>query len=124
MAVVKPLPVYFFDDAGAHILDERGDLGDWMRREDVEQAFQPGVAYMLVPRCDACKHWEREEEGHWDAHPCKLLSRDFCCSGRLVKRADGGLEHQPPDFPAGATGGGGVETRPDFGCVQYEARDQ
>jgi len=86
------------------------------------------AAQEQVPRCETCAHWDVEGEGHWDAHECKLLSQDFCCSGRLVQphpdtpNDPRSFQSTPPDFPAGATGGGSVETRPHFGCTQWEAR--
>ncbi len=89
--------------------------------------FKEGVAYMEVPRCQTCAHWDIEHKGHWDAHECKFLSQDFCCSGRIVQ-PDPATPHDPcssvylpPEFNGGATGGGSVETRPDFGCNEWKA---
>ena len=73
-------------------------------------------------RCGDCKHWKRTrdrrispptddwDETHAAVGECALLNNDFCCGGI----EEGAL--------AGCTGGGGFETRMNFGCILFESR--
>ncbi len=74
------------------------------------------------PRCIECRHWQTDQKGHWDAHECALLGRDFCCSGQWRRNGQGMMDLVAPDFPSGCTGGGSFESRPNFGCVLWEER--
>jgi hypothetical protein len=64
--------------------------------------FKPETAYMLVPRCEACAHWQQ-----WD--PYKGV-----CAMPSVARVD--LAHM------WASMDGRIFTTIDFGCVQWEAK--
>ena len=63
--------------------------------------FEPDVAYMPVPRCDSCAHWipVKHLEHTWSA--CEELS-----TGRV----------------ASTEGDDVIQTRADFGCVQWKAK--
>jgi hypothetical protein len=63
----------------------------------VRDGVPAGVAYMPVPRCDQCKHWIRRG------------IRNYCNNRTLRLKAS--LLFVPP-----------IETEPDFGCVQWEAK--
>lgn len=61
--------------------------------------FQDGVAYMPVPRCDGCKHWEQYELENVGI--CLEARKSILCS----------------------TGGNtDFETKEDFGCVRWEKK--
>lgn len=67
--------------------------------------FKLETAYMEVPRCDACVHWERAPR----------------------RRVWGGCSKIAWGEPSGKTPAvidspGGLETRADFGCVLWEAK--
>jgi hypothetical protein len=61
---------------------------------------QPGVAYMPVPRCETCAYWHRFE----------LEDIGRC-----------GVVADPPErqYPRAL---GTLETKVDFGCVQWKAK--
>jgi len=66
--------------------------------------FEPGRVYMAVPRCDGCKWWAREQPGY------NLGECTFGGSGRcFVEAVRGGPVK--------------LQTREDFGCVQFQAKD-
>lgn len=67
-------------------------------------AFLPDTAYMPVPRCDQCKHWDTSHvPPHHDA-----TGTGYC--NRMLE----------PNSKAYADMDDGVLTAPDFGCVQWE----
>ena len=63
--------------------------------------FKPDVAYMPVPRCDGCKHWAPLKEPDHTWSDCLVLS-----TGTVVS----------------TEGDEVIQTRKDFGCVQWEAK--
>lgn len=103
-------------------------------------AFQPGVAYMPVPRCDSCRWWQPFDA---DIQPT-TIGRSAATSAKAIA----GLELILPAIPdlgecrlfecrameqvhgtskliATRTGSGEatIITQADFGCVQWEAKD-
>ena len=65
------------------------------------------VECMPIPRCDGCKWWE---------HPSNNTDPGF---GQCLKEDTG-------DAPQliSSIYGEGVQTTPDFGCVQWEAKEE
>lgn len=63
--------------------------------------FKEGIAYMPVPRCSSCKHWDLDDaDGSYGA----------CLLSGLGSQVHGDSEDC-------------VKTLPDFGCVQWKAKD-
>lgn len=65
--------------------------------------FKEDVVYMPVPRCDSCKHWDKsghDEEG----------------DGSCLLMFEHGTTKIWPDYRDG------INTKADFGCVQWEKR--
>lgn len=83
------------------------ELTDEERALLVRCGFEPGVAYMPVPRCDGCRWWRldadngrhREGECHRELEPGSgfRIDQDYTSGTRIM-------------------------TAPDFGCVQWEAK--
>ncbi|MCR4375624.1 MAG: hypothetical protein NUW22_12325 [Acidobacteria bacterium] len=73
--------------------------------------FQPGVAYMPVPRCDRCKFWKR--------YPVSLQEDgdDGTCY-----RPDSDKGAKFYALPCQGAQDADLITDPDFGCVQFEAK--
>jgi len=112
-----------------YYIDERGvaksDTGDWMRADEVNAVFKPGVAYMPVPRCDQCAHWQEFEA---DAQPGTV--------GNIVRRAKaeglwppylvlpllGDCAQSTSDGSKMSAGSRIIETQHDFGCVMIEEK--
>ncbi len=63
--------------------------------------FKPDVAYMPVPRCETCAHWERAEYPRPGVHP----------AGRCLNKV---VWHQYDKAD--------IFTFEDFGCVQWKAK--
>lgn len=73
--------------------------------------MKPDTAYMPVPRCDSCKHWQADQQRFG---VCRLLehgnyARDLGVS-RLAVAADA------------SEGSAEFITQGSFGCVQWEAK--
>lgn len=67
--------------------------------------LQPGVAYMPVPRCDSCQHWEpRDGDGDDGTGHCWFHTERH-----------GEAKMYPDMYDA-------IITTADFGCVQWEAK--
>lgn len=64
--------------------------------------FKPGVAYMPVPRCDSCTHWD----------PHDKLKIGWCNLQRT----------KPWATKIRAEDGAGILTNADFGCTEWEVK--
>lgn len=64
--------------------------------------METGVAYMPIPRCKTCRWWNRLDQ----------LQEGWC---NLLGTRNSGTRFLEP--------GHTIVTRSDFGCVQWEARD-
>jgi hypothetical protein len=69
--------------------------------EKVHAMFEPGVAYMPVPRCDHCRWWQRDES-----------SSEFGLCNRAYDAAT----------KCRAVHGFGLSVHSSFGCVQWETK--
>jgi hypothetical protein len=79
-----------------------------------EAGFQAGVAYMVVPRCDACRWWRADGIGD---HNVRIGD---CLLFTLTRRQ---REHERAKLEITAANGEGVcATDADFGCVQFEGK--
>lgn len=89
-----------------YYIDERGvaksDTGEWMRADEVNAVFKLGVAYMPVPRCEDCAHWDRQI----------IAGRPL--SGGMCRRA--GLAN------SGVIIDEQMETHKGFGCVSFKEK--
>lgn len=82
--------------------------GEWMLAEDVAKVFPPDVAFMPVPRCEHCQHWEQHDS--------------FTPTGecRQIEANDNGPVNPSAIMPVEAS----LTTRSDFGCVLFQAKPQ
>lgn len=62
---------------------------------------------MDYPRCATCKHWTRD-------HHCERAQSDF---GYATDSGSLAVAHDVESYKAY------LETKPDFGCVMHEPRD-
>ena len=77
--------------------------------------FLPGVAYMPVPRCDQCRFWREHVPGNELPPDLPMGVWRECVR---VWEADALMEFPPP--LGWDCDGGGIVSRGDFGCVQWE----
>lgn len=66
-----------------------------------------GEEFMPVPRCDGCRHWA---EGY-----CTRVKYDPNSKAVVIRLTTQGTPYILPPHVH-------LETQPDFGCVQWEAR--
>jgi hypothetical protein len=72
-----------------------------------ECPFKDSVAYMPVPRCETCRHWDRNiSEG----------TRVIEEQGRCLMMYEGSKTKIWPEYRDD------IMTSADFGCVQWEAK--
>jgi hypothetical protein len=68
--------------------------------------FKPDTWYMEVPRCDTCRWWDAGN------------SREGTC----LRTDHAGALAMPFPTNADSAADAGLQTAPDFGCVQWEAK--
>jgi hypothetical protein len=81
-------------------------IADIIRKHFPFKDFTEGVAYMPVPRCETCKHWEPIAPFN-DHGRCLMVD-----SGEKKMWASEAVNESYE----------GIETTLDFGCVQWEAK--
>lgn len=115
------IPRYgLFVEVGTRDVDPNGN---WMLASDVEKVFPSGVAFMPVPRCSDCRHWEdgapmefvegSHPKGRWGY--CHLIAtKDYepvNPEALAFRDTESAPEHAEPLY-----------TNENFGCVQFEAK--
>jgi len=111
MAVVKD----WMQEAVEELIDstsvddpDKPDIIAWARAIIAKHCpMQDDVAYMPVPRCETCKHWKRDEITM--ARTAECLRREM---GVDVLTSHGSSKKIHVQ----------MQTRHDFGCVQWEAK--
>lgn len=117
MAIVKDWILATAEEIGSEVVhDHLIDGIETMRRIIVKHCpMKPDTAYMPVPRCDDCAHWDQAGAAGIPRHgACRLLvhgnyARDLAISRLAAAHSD---EDNHPDFI----------TSDRFGCVQWQAK--